>query len=82
MMIMMKPHHYHSNQKGHFSWLKLHQKNLTKCFVWLFDLSSNQKLSHQTMLFVMYDSDYYEQLYKPDLLDVTLRRYFFRKTFL
>ena len=34
------------------------------------------------MLFLMYDSDYYEQLYKPDLIDVTLRSFFFRKTFL
>ena len=27
------------------------------------------------MLFLMCDSDYYEQLYKPDLLDVTLRSF-------
>ena len=43
--------------------------------MWLCNLSINQKLSHQTMLFLMYDSDYYEQLYKPDLLDVTLRSF-------
>ena len=34
------------------------------------------------MLFLMYNSDYYEQLYKPDLFDVTLKSFFFRKTFL
>ena len=34
------------------------------------------------MLFLMYDSEYCEQLYKPDLLDITLRSFFFRKTFL
>ena len=48
--------------------------------MWLCDLSINQKLSHQTMLFLMYNSDYYEQLYKPDLFDVTLWSFFFRKT--
>ena len=61
--------------KGTFFMAETASKELKKCFVLFCDLSINQKLSHQTMLFLMYDSDYYEQLYKPDLFKVTLRSF-------
>ena len=68
--------------KGTFFMTETASKKLNKMFHVVVRSFYQPTVEPSNNVFLMYNSDYYEQLYKPDLFDVTLKSFFFRKTFL